>query len=88
MAPKTLPAPLASFEPSDLPSQRNVSIEMPNAGQCNMPSMARRQDYPGHLLLRHDEETDMTGYRILILIAAIVITGCEALVFVGTTAVN
>ena len=36
----------------------------------------------------HDEETDMIGYRILILIAAIVITGCEALVFVGTTAVN
>jgi len=53
-----------------------------------MPSMARRQDYPGHLLLTHDEETDMTGYRVLILIAAIVITGCEALVFVGTTAVN
>ena len=53
-----------------------------------MPSMARRQDYPGHLLLTYDEETDMTGYRILILIAAIVITGCEALVFVGTTAVN
>jgi hypothetical protein len=42
----------------------------------------------GHVLLTHDEETDMTGYRILILIAAIVITGCEALVFVGTTAVN
>jgi len=61
---------------------------MLNAGQCNMPSMARRQDYPGHLLPTHDEETDMTGYRILILIAAIVITGCEALVFVGTTAVN
>jgi phosphate starvation-inducible membrane PsiE len=36
----------------------------------------------------HDEETDMIGYRILILIAAILITGCEALVFVGTTAVN
>jgi len=67
---------------------RNVSIEMLNARQCNMPSMARRQDYPRHLLLTHDEETDMTGYRILILIAAIVITGCEALVFVGTTAVN
>jgi hypothetical protein len=66
----------------------NVSIEMLNAAQCNMPSMARRQDYPVHLLLTHDEETDMTGYRILILIAAIVITGCEALVFVGTTAVN
>jgi hypothetical protein len=41
-----------------------------------------------HLLLTYDEETDMTGSRILILIAAIVITGCEALVFVGTTAVN
>jgi hypothetical protein len=26
------------------------------------------------------------GYRILILIAAILITGCEALVFVGGTA--
>jgi hypothetical protein len=41
-----------------------------------------------HLPLTYDEETDMTGSRILILIAAIVITGCEALVFVGTTAVN
>jgi hypothetical protein len=41
----------------------------------------------GHFLLSH-EETDMTGYRLLILIAAIVITGCEALIFVGTTAVN
>jgi hypothetical protein len=30
----------------------------------------------------------MFGYKILILIAAIVITGCEVLVFVGTTAVN
>jgi len=39
-----------------------------------------------YLLLRHDEETDMIGYRILILIAAILITGCEALVFVGATA--
>jgi hypothetical protein len=39
-----------------------------------------------NLLLRHFEETDMNGYRILILIAAIVITGCEALVFVGATA--
>ena len=38
-------------------------------------------------LLRHDEEADM-GYRILILIAAILITGCEALVFVGSTAVT
>jgi hypothetical protein len=66
----------------------NVSTEMLNARQCNMPSMARRQDYPVHLLLTHHEETDMTGYRILILIAAIVITGCEALVFVGTTVVN
>jgi hypothetical protein len=28
----------------------------------------------------------MIGYKILILIAAIVITGCEALVFVGATA--
>jgi hypothetical protein len=36
-------------------------------------------------LLRHDEEAEM-GYRILILIAAILITGCEALVFVGATA--
>jgi hypothetical protein len=60
---------------------------MLNAGQCNMPSMERRQNLPAYLLLSH-EETDMTGYRILILIAAIVITGCEALVFVGTTAVN
>jgi hypothetical protein len=41
-----------------------------------------------HQPLTYDEETDMTGSRILILIAAIVITGCEALVFVGTTAVN
>jgi hypothetical protein len=30
----------------------------------------------------------ITGYRILILIAAVLITGCEALVFIGTTAVN
>jgi len=36
----------------------------------------------------HGEETEMTGNRILILIAAIVITGCEALIFVSTTAVN
>jgi hypothetical protein len=36
-------------------------------------------------LLKRDEEADM-GYRILILIAAILITGCEALVFVGATA--
>jgi hypothetical protein len=36
-------------------------------------------------LLKHDEEAEM-GYRILILIAAILITGCEALVFVGATA--
>jgi hypothetical protein len=50
--------------------------------------MERRQNSSAYLLLSHDEETDMTGYRILILIAAIVITGCEALVFVGTTAVN
>jgi hypothetical protein len=28
----------------------------------------------------------MYGYKILILIAAILITGCEALVFVGATA--
>jgi hypothetical protein len=41
----------------------------------------------GHFLLTH-EETDMTGSRVLILIAALVITGCEALVFIGTTAVN
>jgi hypothetical protein len=41
--------------------------------------------YP-HLLLRDDQETDMIGYKILILVAAIVITGCEALVFVGATA--
>jgi hypothetical protein len=41
-----------------------------------------------YLLLSHDEETDMIGYRVLILIAAIVITGCEALVFVGATALN
>jgi hypothetical protein len=40
-----------------------------------------------HQLLRHDEEADM-GYRILILIAAILITGCEALVFVGSTGTN
>lgn len=58
---------------------------MPSAGQCNMPSIGRRQNYP-HIY--HDEETDMTGYRILILIAALVITGCEALVFIGTTYVN
>jgi hypothetical protein len=38
-------------------------------------------------LLRHDEEAEM-GYRILILIAALLITGCEVLVFVGTTAVD
>lgn len=38
-----------------------------------------------HQLLRHDEEADM-GYRVLILIAAMLITGCEALVFVGATA--
>ena len=61
---------------------------MLNAGQCNMPSMERRQNLSAYLLLSHVEETVMTGYRILILIAAIVITGCEALVFVGTTAVN
>ena len=30
----------------------------------------------------------MIGYKILILIAAILITGCEALVFVGATALN
>jgi hypothetical protein len=30
----------------------------------------------------------MIGYKILILLAAIVITGFEVLVFVGTTAVN
>jgi hypothetical protein len=40
-----------------------------------------------YLLLRH-EETSMNGYRILILLVAIVITGCEALVFVGATALN
>jgi hypothetical protein len=34
-----------------------------------------------------DKETDMID-KILILLAAIVITGFEALVFVGTTAVN
>jgi hypothetical protein len=28
----------------------------------------------------------MIGYRILILVAAILITGCEALLFVGGTA--
>jgi len=39
-----------------------------------------------YLLLRHDEETDMIGYRILIFIAAILITAGEALVFVGATA--
>jgi hypothetical protein len=61
---------------------------MLNAGQCNMPSMERRQDLSAYLLLSYDEETDMTANRILILIAAIVITGCEALVFVGTTAVH
>jgi hypothetical protein len=71
----------------NLRSPRNVSTEMSNVSQCNIRSMERRQNY-SHLLLRHDEETDMTGYRILILIAAILITGCEALVFVGTTAVN
>ncbi len=38
-----------------------------------------------HQLLRYDEEANM-GYRILILIAAILITGCEALIFVGATA--
>jgi hypothetical protein len=37
-----------------------------------------------HQLLRHEEAA--MGYRILILIAAILITGCEALVFVGDTA--
>jgi hypothetical protein len=36
-------------------------------------------------LLRHVEEAAMV-YRILILIAAILITGCEVLVFVGATA--
>jgi hypothetical protein len=66
---------------------RNVSIEMLNARQCNMPFIETAPNYP-HLLLRLDQETDMIGYRILILIAAIVITGCEALVFVGTTAVH
>jgi hypothetical protein len=52
-----------------------------------MPFMKTAPNDP-HLLLRRDEETDMTGYRILILVAAILITGCEALLFVGTTAVN
>ncbi len=50
-----------------------------------MPSIGRRQNHP-HIY--HDEETDMTGNRILILIAALVITGCEALVFIGTTYVH
>jgi hypothetical protein len=65
----------------------NVSIEMLNARHATCHLSKRRQNCP-HLLLRHGKETDMTGYRILILIAAILITGCEALVFVGTTAVN
>jgi hypothetical protein len=52
-----------------------------------MRATERHQNYH-RLLLRLDEETDMSGYRILILIAAILITGCEALIFVGTTAVN
>jgi hypothetical protein len=38
--------------------------------------------------MRHDKETEMNGYRLLILLAAILITGCEALVFVGATALN
>jgi hypothetical protein len=50
--------------------------------------MERRQNVSAYLLLSHVEETDMTGYRILILIAAILITGCEAMVFVATTAAN
>jgi hypothetical protein len=64
---------------------RHISIEMPGAGQCNMPSIGRHQNHPH---IHHDEETDMTGSRVLILIAALVITGCEALVFIGTTYVN
>ena len=58
---------------------------MPGPGQCNMPSIGRLQNHPH---FHHDEETDMTSSRILILIAALVITGCEALVFIGTTYVN
>ena len=46
------------------------------------------REFSAYLLLRHDEETDMSGYRLLILLAAILITGCEALVFVGATALN
>jgi hypothetical protein len=34
------------------------------------------------------QETDMNGYRLLALIAAILITMGEALVFVGTTNLN
>jgi hypothetical protein len=37
-------------------------------------------------LLKHDEEPDMIGYKLLIFIVAILITGCEALVFIGATA--
>ena len=46
------------------------------------------REFSAYLLLRHDKETDMNGYRLLILLAAILITGCEALVFVGATALN
>jgi hypothetical protein len=49
---------------------------------------AIHQEAPEYPHMYHDEETDMTGSRILILIAALVITGCEALVFIGTTFVN
>jgi hypothetical protein len=85
------PCPGRSTRPANALSNRRspggVSIEMPNARHATCHLYNRRQNNP-HLLLRHDEETDMTGYRILILIAAILITGCEALIFVGTTAVN
>ncbi len=53
---------------------------MQHAGFKTVPELS------AYLLLRHDEETDMIGYRILILIVAILITGCEVLVFVGATA--
>src|ERR1700730_4021195 len=60
--------------------------------KCRTPVHATRplQSSPRLLIvsMRHDKETDMNGYRLLILLAAIVITGCEALVFVGATALN
>src|ERR1700722_19430259 len=81
------PCPGRSTRPANALSDRrspgSVSIEMPNARHATCHLYNRRQNNP-HLLLRHDEETDMTGYRILILIEAILITGCEALIFVGT----